>query len=444
MYTKKDFYKLFWPVLIEQILATTIGVVNTMMVSDVGISAISAVSIVDSLNYVIMNLFIAFASGATVIVAQQIGAGRTSEANETANQSMTACMIAALFSGVVFILFGDNIISLLFAKAEAAVKAEAMTYLIFSAISYPFLAIFSMAAGILRAGGNTKSPMRASILSNIVNAAAGALFIYVFNMGVAGAGIALVLSRISSAGLLAAVLFNSDSGIQIKRIRFKLTMKVLKPVVNIGIPTCIDGLVFNGGKLLIQTQVTSLGTVYLAANGVANSIMGFICIPGNAIAIVAVTVVGQAFGTGVYGKELRKIFKSLISVAIILLVCTTLTSLPLMPFLVSLYSPPDSVKDIILPILNVVVLIMPLTWPLAFILPACIRSTGDAVFVTGLSIMSMWFVRVLGAWVSVKYLKWALAGIWFFWCLDWVVRGAAFFVWSRVSKHVNGGMKVTD
>jgi Na+-driven multidrug efflux pump len=112
---KKDFLRLFWPVLIEQILATTIGMVNTMMVSGVGETAISAVSIVDSLNYVIMNLFIAFATGATVVVAQRVGAKDFNGANDTASQSMTACVGTAAISGALFIIFGPQIVNLLFA-----------------------------------------------------------------------------------------------------------------------------------------------------------------------------------------------------------------------------------------------------------------------------------------------------------------------------------------
>ena len=118
MFDKKEFLRLFWPVLIEQTLTVTIGMVNTMMVSGVGVEAISAVSIVDSLNFVIVNLFIAFSTGATVVIAQQIGAGQTDGAFDTASQSMTACVFTAVLSSIAFIIFGNSIISWLFGNAE--------------------------------------------------------------------------------------------------------------------------------------------------------------------------------------------------------------------------------------------------------------------------------------------------------------------------------------
>lgn len=437
MFNKKEFFKLFWPVLIEQILGTTIGMVNTMMVSGVSVSAISAVSIVDSLNFVIMNLFIAFSTGGTVVVAQRIGAKDMDKANETASQAMSACVLSAILSGLAFSLFGHQIISGLFGEAEELVKTNALTYLIYSGLSYPFLAIFSMSSGILRASGNTKSPMRASVLSNVVNVGVGALCIYILKLGVTGAGLALLFSRISSAAVLSMILFRPEAGaVGIRKIAMKFNKALLKPVLQIGLPACIDGLIFNGGKLLIQTLVTALGTVSLAANGVANSVNGFTCIPGNAISIVAITMVGQAVGAGIFGKELKKIIRSLNLYAMGLLGIMTLVVFPLLPFVVGLYDPPKEVMALALPILHLALIMMPLTWPIAFILPSCIRSTGDSLFVTIASIISMWLVRVLGAWYVVRFTSWGIMGIWVFWCLDWVVRGIIFTLRTRVSPYI--------
>ena len=439
MFEKKEFFKLFWPVLIEQILTTTIGMVNTMMVSSVGIEAISAVSIVDSINLVVMNLFIAFATGATVIVAQRIGAKDPDKASETASQAMSACVFIALISGMSFIIFGNQIINLLFAEAEEIIKANAKVYLIFSGISYPFLAISSMSSGIMRASGNTKSPMRASILANIVNAGVGALCIYILKLGVAGAGIALISARVANAVILAVIIFKPDTstGIGIRKVAVKLQKSILWPVMQIGLPACIDGLIFNGGKLLIQTMITSLGTVSLAANGVSGSVMGLINIPGNAISIVAITIVGQAVGAGVFGKVLKKIIRSLVVYAMLLLGVMSLVMLPLVPFILNLYAPPVEVKNMAISILHLVLIFLPLTWPTAFVLSACIRSTGDSLYITIVSILSMWFARVLGGWVSMTYLNWGLMGIWLFWCVDWVVRSIIFIIRTKTSPYIN-------
>ncbi len=437
MFNTKEFFRLLWPVLIEQVLATTIGMVNAMMVSGIGMCAISAINIVDSLNFVVMNLFIAFSTGTTVVIAQRIGAREYKEANDTAIQSLAACVLTALVSGLVMIFFGNGIIQLLFGSAEALVKSNAFIYLIFSGISYPFLAMFSTSAGILRAEGNTKAPMQASIISNVVNAGVGALCIYLLNLGVTGAGIALLLARIVSAGMLLIVLIRPNTGVVIRGLSVKFKKNILGPVMCIGIPASIDGFIFNGGKLLIQTLVTSLGTVSLAANGISNSLTRLINIPGSAISVVAVTIIGQAVGAGVYGKELKKNMRSLVGYAMVFLIGMAIILYPVLPYLLKLYTPPPEVNALSLNILHLVLVFMPLTWPTAFILPACIRSTGDSLFVTIISVLSMWIFRVFGGWISVKILHLGLIGVWIFWCADWVVRSIAFMIRTRTSRYIN-------
>ncbi|SHI56653.1 MATE family efflux transporter [Thermoclostridium caenicola] len=437
MFDRKLFFRLLWPVLIEQALATTIGMVNTMMVSGVGMTAISAVSIVSSLNFLIMNLFTSFATGATVVVAQSIGAGDMDKANRTAVQSMVVCVLTAVACGIAFLIFGGATVNLLFGEAEEQVKQYARIYLNYSALSYPFLAAFSMASGILRGSGNTRSPMRISILSNGINVGVGALCIYIFGWGVSGVGIALLLSRVASACLIALLLYHND-GVNIRKSSMKVERDTIVPVLKIGVPTCIDGLIFNGGKLIIQTFVTALGTAALAANSIAGSITELINIPGTSLSLVAVTMVGQAIGSRVYGKELRKIIRSLTGYAVVFLVVTTLVTVPLLPLITQLYSPPDDVKGMIYDVLNMVLLVMPLLWPVAFVLPSCIRSTGDSACVTVVSVLSMWFVRVLGAWFTVHYTGWGLMGIWLFWCTDWLVRGIAFIIRAKTSPYISG------
>jgi len=437
MFDRKFFFRLLWPVLIEQALATTIGMVNTMMVSGVGMTAISAVSIVTSLNYLIMNLFTSFATGATVVVAQSIGAGNMERANRTAVQSIVVCVLSAVACGLTFIIFGGATVNFLFGEAEEQVKQYAKVYLNYSALSYPFLAAFSMAAGIMRGSGDTRSPMRISILSNVVNVGVGALCIYLLGWGVTGVGIALLTSRIASAFLIGLILYHND-GVNIRKMSFKPEKAIIAPVLRIGVPAGIDGLIFHGGKLIIQTFVTALGTAALAANSIAGSITELINIPGSSLSLVAVTIVGQAIGSEVYGKELRKTIRLLTGYTILLLMATTLIMLPLLPVVVQFYSPPEDVKDMIFSVLHIVLVVMPFLWPIAFVLPSCIRSTGDSTSVTVVSVLSMWFVRVLGAWFTVHHTGWGLNGIWIFWCADWVVRGIAFIIRSKSSPYISG------
>jgi len=418
-------------------LSTAIGVVNTMMVSGVGDYAVSAVGIVDSINFVAMNLFMAVSTGATVVIAQTLGSENKSDASKTAAQSITAVILLSTITGIGLYIFNGEIINFLFGNAEQLVKSEAKTYLICSAISYPLLGTFNIFTGILRANNNFRASMIAAVTSNIVNILVGALCIFKFDLGVLGAGIGLICARLIGSLVLLYPLFRNPK-IQISKLSYKISFKVLKPVLYIGIPAGLDSLVFNGGKLLVQTLVASLGTSALAANAIASSLNSIICIPGNAIAIVSVSVVGYYAGAGIK-SELKKVINNLTLYTMILLGAVSLAFLPFIEQFLKLYSPTDDVLKMAMHITYLTLACFPIFWSAAFVVPACLRSTGDVVYVTVVSILSMWIIRVFGGYLLVKYTSLGLMGVWVAWCFDWVTRGVPFYgrVLSRkYEKHL--------
>lgn len=424
LYTKKDLLRLFFPALTEQFLSTAIGVVNTMMVSGLGAFAVSAVGIVDSINFVVMNLFVAVSTGATVTIAQHLGASNRKDASKTATQAITAVLLMSTIAGLGLYIFGNQIINFLFGDAEKIVKSAARTYMICSAISYPILGLFDVCTGISRASNNFKASMFAVVASNMVNFLVGALLIFVFDFGVLGAGIGLICARLTGSIIVAYSLCKSHH-LDILHSSFKITSKILKPVLFIGLPAGIDSLVFNGGKLLVQTIVASLGTAALAANSIASSTNSLLNIPGSAITIVAVTVVGQYAGAGLK-EDLNKIIKKLTVYAMVLLGSVSLIFFPFVHHFLKLYSPTPDVASLALHITYLTLICLPVFWPAAFILPACLRSTRDVIFITCVSIISMWVVRVIGGYMMVRFTGLGLMGIWVAWCFDWVTRGIPF------------------
>ncbi|MHB8064394.1 MAG: MATE family efflux transporter [Ruminiclostridium sp.] len=426
MYSKKDLLRLFFPVLVEIFLSTAIGVVNTMMVSGLGDYAVSAVSIVDSINFVAINLFMAVSTGATVVIAQHLGAGNDEDASKTAAQSITIVIILSSLTGLGLYIFNGEIINFLFGNTEQIVKTAAKTYLVCSAISYPLLGTFNIFTGILRANNNFRASMVAAVASNIVNFSVGALCIFYLHLGVLGAGIGMVFARLFGTLVLIHPLFRSPK-IRISKLSYKIAFKVLKPVLYIGIPAGLDSLIFNGGKLLVQKIVASLGTPSLAANGIASSMNSIINIPGNAVAIISVTVIGFYAGAGLK-EDLKKMINKLTLYSMILLSGVSVIFLPFASHILKLYSPTEDVLQMALHITYLTLACIPIFWSAAFIVPACLRSTGDVVYITVISILSMWIIRVFGGYLLVRYTSLGLMGIWIAWCLDWVTRGVPFYI----------------
>jgi putative MATE family efflux protein len=405
-----------------------------MMVSGLGAYAVSAVGIVDSINFVAMNLFIAVSTGATVVIAQHMGADNKSEASKTATQSITTVFLLSALTGLALFVFGEQIINFLFGNSEQIVKSAAKTYLICSAISYPFLGTFNIFTGILRANNNFRASMIAAIGSNLINYFVGRVLIQL-GFGVFGAGIGLICARFIGSLILVMPLFRNPN-MNILGSSYKISFKVLKPVLHIGVPAGLDSLIFNGGKLLVQSLVASLGTASLAANSIAGSVNSLINIPGNAIVIISVTVVGYYAGAGLR-TELRKVMKKLTVYTMILLGAVSLIFFPFAEQFIRFYSPTDDVLKMALHITYLTLVCLPVFWPAAFVLPACIRSTGDVVNVTVVSIASMWIIRVFGGFLLVKYTNLGIMGIWVAWCCDWVTRGIPFIIRALSRKYEN-------
>lgn len=397
-----------------------------MMVSGLGAFAVSAVGIVDSINFVAMNLFLSVATGATVVIAQHLGAGDRKKASNTAAQSIVSVFILSALTGLGLFIFGKQVIGFMFGGAEVAVKSAAWTYMICSAISYPLLGLFNVFTGIFRANNNFIASMISIVMSNLVNLAVGAVCIFWLDLGVLGAGIGLVSARLVGAAILLFQLLRNPK-IHIKTASFKISMGIMKPVLYIGVPAGLDSLVFNGGKLLVQSIVASLGTAALAANSIAGSLNSIINIPGGAVSIVAVSIIGYYAGSG--DKEaLRKMINKLTLYAMVLLGGVSLIFLPFASYILKLYQPTDQVLTMSLHITYLTLACIPVFWPAAFIMPACLRSTGDVVYVTTVSMLSMWLVRVLLGYVLVRYTGLGIMGIWIAWCFDWVTRGVPFYI----------------
>ena len=185
MFTNQDLKRLILPLIVEQILAVSVGMVDTMMVSNAGEAATSGVSLVDMVNTLFINIFAAVATGGAVVSSQYLGQRRRDRACQSANQLILITACISLIIMVLCILFRRGVLHLLYGGVAGDVMANALVYLTISALSYPFLAVYNSCAALFRSMGNSKISMQASIIMNIINVIGDSLFIFVFHWGVA-------------------------------------------------------------------------------------------------------------------------------------------------------------------------------------------------------------------------------------------------------------------
>lgn len=429
VYTKKAVFILLWPMIIEQALNQLVGIVNSMMVSSVGMDAISAISIVDQMNTMFIQGFAAVAAGATVVVSQAMGRRDLKGAEEASTETFSLLVLAGAAIGLVLFLFPEAILSALFQDAEASVLSYAAIYAMGSAISYPFIAAFSVCACVLRAVGDSRSPMIAAFVSNVVNIAVGYVAIIQLEMGVTGAAAAVLSSRVAYALMIYWKLRHGKGIIHLQRFTFHMTKRHIAPVMKIGIPAGLDSLVFNGGKLLVTIFMSGMGTEPLAANGIAMAIFTFMHIPGTAMSNAGITVTGRTYGAGAY-EETQRYMYWIPRVSQLLLLGMCITFALLEPVLLGLYNPSELTAEISHQLMCIVYVAVPIIWPVAFILPNCLRGVGEVNFNTVVSISSMWIFRVGLGYVLGVMLGWDVVGVWTAMIVDWVAR-AACFMWRR-------------
>ena len=423
IFDNRAIFLLLWPVLIEQTLASTVGIADTIMGSSVGDAAVSAVGLIDTINNMFIQIFTAIATGTTVVIAQLSGRRDDDGIHKTVGQSSALMTLIMTLIGLMVILFGAPIFDLLYPKVETAVRSDALVYFKVTGASYPFFALMIILTGIFRGSGNTRTPMLISLWVNIINIALNAVFIYGFHMGVAGAAIATLIARIVGTLMMVAATLHKYGRYVFRWENLRFTGRILKPVLNISLPSGLDTALFQGGRLIVSIFVARMATAAISANTIAGSMFGLICIPGNSFNVVATTVAGQCYGAGERREARRNLMKCTL-IAVAMLAGLSVALYWFAPYLVSAYQPSAEAKPIAVSIVRLYLVMIPLSWPTAFVTAGGLRAVDDVKFVTMVSIPSMWIVRVVGAWLLGVKLNMGPFGLNLAMGLDWVVRSA--------------------
>ncbi|WP_462413016.1 MATE family efflux transporter [Neobacillus sp. Marseille-QA0830] len=422
----KQIIDIIIPLFVDQAFLVIMSLLNTAMVSSAGVAAVSAVSMVDSLNIFLVNVFIAVATGGTVIVAQFKGSGNMKMVSKTATQAISAVSLFSVLLGALVIIFHSSLLTLLFGRADADVMQNAKIYLIGSCISYPLIAIFQAVTGALRGVGETKPCLNLSLLLNLTNTILNVLLIIVLGLGVEGLIIATIAARLlgMAASLVYVVKYNETIHFKIKNA-IHLDFSILKKVMFIGLPFAAEQIFFNGGKLLTQTFIVQLGTLALTANAIGGSITLLFQIGPNAIGIALVTVVGQCIGRKNI-QDARKFTKSLMALSSILFAATSVILMPFFHLLMKLFHTPAEIVPTIFTLIVVSAIAQPLLWPASFNMPSALRAAGDSNFTSVASLLSMWLLRVILGYLLGITFGFGIIGVWVAMIVEWGVRGTIF------------------
>ncbi len=427
LFSQDALKKLLWPLIIEQFLAVAMGMADTIMVASCGEASVSGISLVDSICVLLIGLFTAMASGGAVVAAQYMGRGDKEMVGRASNQLFLAVGGVALLFMAVALIFNRGLLNLLYGNVEADVMSAARIYFYIVAVSFPFLGIYNGGAALFRAVGDSKVSMKVSLVANLMNIAGNALLIYVAQIGVAGAALSTLFSRMLSAVMIVALLRRSDKISMSKS--WRVDTNILGKILYIGIPNGLENSIFQIGKLLTTSLIAGFGMVATTANAVTGSVAGFQQIPSGAIGVAMITVIGQCIGAS-ETEQAKYYLKKMVKLAYL---CMILLGIPMILFsrpLCSIYHLSEATTDmtVILLIYNCVCCM--LVHPLSFAQSNALRAAGDVKFTMIVAIASMWICRVGMAYILGQGLGLGVIGVWIAMTMDWGVR--AFFFTNRV------------
>ena len=425
LFSKKDLRKLIIPLILEQTLAITVGMADTMMISSAGEAAVSGVSLVDMFNNLIISVLAALATGGAVVTSQCIGAGRREEACRSARQLVFTEAAITIGISVLVLLFHRQILGLFFGQIEADVMQNAIIYLIISVFSFPLLAVYDSCAALYRSMGNAQITLKISLLMNVINVVGNAIGVYVLKLGVAGVAIPSLVSRGVAGVVLFTLLHNPDNLVFLTREKFKVDATIVKRILFIGIPSGIENGIFQLGRVLVVSIIAAFGTSQIAANGVANSLDSMGCIVGQAMSLAMITVIGRCVGAGEEG-QVRYYTKKLLGETYFYTAVINSIILLLLPWILQIYGLGEETTRLSYILVMIHDGMAIFLWPASFVLPNMLRACNDVKYTMVVSIFSMITFRIGFSYLFGVHMGWMAVGVWAAMVIDCVFRVLCF------------------
>ncbi len=427
LFSNRDLTKLIIPLIIEQFLLIFVGLADSVMVASVGEEAVSAVSLIDSVMILLINAFTALATGGAIVAGQAIGRGEPEDGCRVVDQLALFISVFSVLIMALLYLGKPFVLHVVFGNIDQAVMENCNIYLLIVAASIPFIALYNAGAAIYRAMGDSKTPMLMSLLMNGLNLAGNALLIYGMGMGIEGAAIPTLVSRVSAGIVMLRLLLNKKKTLHMTRLwGIRFDGRILKKVLSIGIPYGLENSMFQLGKILVLSLVATFGTVSIAANAVSNSVCTFAVLTGLATGYALSSVTAQCVGAGDM-EQVRYYTKKIMAVAYVSMFLMNVSIVLLLPAIMRVYnlSPETARLASVIIIYHAVCAV--LIWPASFTLSNTLRAANDAGYCMIVSVLSMWIFRIGFSYILADYFQMGVFGIWIAMTIDWSVR-AVFFV----------------
>jgi len=425
---RKSVLTLALPVTVSSLLQRTEGIVAVFLVGGLGAIPIAAVGLGQLLAFIATTLVSGLSVGSNVIVAQLWGAKRHRDAGEAARHFLGLSIAVSLVLAALGMTLNQVAMNLLGAAPGVIELATPYSTIIFLVI--PFTILLQVLSSILQGTGDTRTPMYAMILVNLLHIGIAYPLVYGYwglpAVGVKGAAIAV---GIAEAIGVAFLLWHSRPVLQ-SSTHFRLHL--IHTMWNVGAPVSGERIVQQAGILIYTKLVLLYGTVSYAAHQVGLSIESLSFLPGYGFAIAAATMVGQSIGAGKYTRaKLENWEANRLAIAIMASMGVVFFFFPYL--LLRAFTTDEAVIELGTVFLKIVaVLQIPLA--LTMVIAGSLRGAGDTRFIMGATMVGMWGVRVPMALIIALWFHLSVFYVWMAMIADWMVR-MALLLWRYQSER---------
>jgi len=433
----------------ENLMASAVGMINTAMVGVLGRGASATVGVNSAPAWVLNSIPMGLCVGSTVMVARSIGAGDREKANNTANQTVGGIFLLALAVSITMFFISSYIPGLI--NADPLIWDDAAAYLrVLSLAIVPNFLGFAC-SGMLRGAGNTKTPMFAGLLTNIVTVSLNFMLIYEsleFNilgtgfvlpragLGIQGAAVSTAIAQTLFGLFMLSCVFGRNQKIRCSpRKIFLFSWDTLRPVLKVGLPAMGERLTISMGQMMYASTVNSLGETATSAHHIAVQVESIGFMPANALSVTATTLVGQSLGAK-EKEDARKYANTTMVCAIIVgTLCFFAFFFAAVP-LIGLFINDGDVIGTGASALRVMAPVQPF-FCMLIVINGILRGGGDTHFALYAGLAGMWGIRLGAAYAAVNLLGWGLAGAWAGMGADILVRFTIMFIRYRRKKWLN-------
>lgn len=433
---------MIWPLVLEQFLTIAVGLADSMMVAQVSDAAVSGVSLVDSISILMVYIFSAMGAGGIAVCGQYLGRANKDTSKRAGHHLIVMMFVLSAILTLLLYLFSNVILHNLFGKIDADVMAATKTYYMIVMASVPAIALYNAGAALFRAMGLTRITLRTSMLMNAINVAGNAIMIFGLKCGVEGVAIPTIISRWVAAILILGLLINKKYILNLRGFfPFKAEKLIMKNIISLGIPSGVENGMFQMGKIILYSFISTLGTASITANAIGGVVSGFHVIPGQAINLALAAVVSKCIGAGEFEKA-KYYFRKLLLWAIIMTAIWAGIILLSTPLILRIYDVSPEATQMARTVCMMHGISSIVLWNFAFVTPAFLRSTGDATFTMIVSTITMWVGRVLLGILIAKYLHLGIVGVWLaHTVIDWIVRTIFFLTRYKSDKWQTKAIK---